>query len=208
MILPRKEIVDDLVAAGWERKKPGSDIWEPPGNPDSSYHGAYQAWRAHQRALRLEVLKLEASRLGCLPKKSQVDKPRKRGKVVCPECGHQLVDTGTGRKHHLESAYHTNAKRIMALLETPCITYTEIAERLGISKQRVSQIASGLIGLKGRYRVSVCAIERHNESMEQTLPGVVRAKCIEHGLSAEYVRRKPWGYRQAELLIDGIPAAI
>ena len=88
--------------------------------------------------------------------------------TVC-ECG--KVWQGykrAARVSHLRGAWHRNHRRILALLEKPCITYSEIALRLGLSRERVRQIARDFTNHDtGHERVKMCSFSKSYQEWEQ-----------------------------------------
>src|SRR5262245_3499655 len=78
------------------------------------------------------------------------------GKMACPECGLLIRSKN---KLHTQSTYHRQAKRIKALLAQECMTLEEIGKRIGVTRERVRQIAQ-LIGVdtSPASRTTVCTL--------------------------------------------------
>lgn len=83
--------------------------------------------------------------------------------VVCT-CGLSLKRRGLSM--HKRSIFHRQHQRIRALLNTNCLTFSEIGKRLGISYERVRQVAKLIGYTSGNERMKVCTIARIEESGE------------------------------------------
>lgn len=83
---------------------------------------------------------------------------------VC-ECGWKLRRYGEkSLARHKRGSFHRYAALTTAMLETDCITHVQIAARLGVTRERVRQIAN-TVGFKtGRERQAVCTMRRLNDS--------------------------------------------
>ena len=84
-------------------------------------------------------------------------------KVQC-QCGLMLYSGHANAARHIESAYHLHAERIKALLAANCLSFAEIGKRIGVSRERVRQIAKKLGCETGRKRHRVCVLARDTES--------------------------------------------
>ena len=87
-------------------------------------------------------------------------------KFVC-ECGMRLK----GQQHswHKSGLAHQQAQRIKALMENDCISFSEMGVRLGITRERVRQIAARLGFPTGRKRRRVCTILNHQDRFIKSL---------------------------------------
>jgi hypothetical protein len=81
---------------------------------------------------------------------------KKHDTFLC-ECG-MTVAKASGT--HFTSRFHQLALRITALLKTDCLSFAEIGDRIGVSRQRVHQIAKNLGCTPGRVRQKVCAVRK------------------------------------------------
>lgn len=70
-------------------------------------------------------------------------------------------------------------KRIEALLAANCLTYEEIGRRVGVSKQRIGQIAK-MLDVIGRDRRRGCALFRHSQKAEQQKRDGLLAVLLRH----------------------------
>jgi hypothetical protein len=82
-------------------------------------------------------------------------------KVIC-DCGSEQTVGQLESQQHQSSVRHKHHKRIAILLMKPCVTLSEIGNRLGVSRERARQIAASY-GLRGFNRMHVCTLERANE---------------------------------------------
>ena len=111
-----------------------------------------------------------------------------REKVQC-ECGLTVHRTDG----HVRSVYHRQHRRILALLRQPCISASEIAKRVGVSRERIRQLENLVGEPNGRQRQAVCSInkwvERRNARLERKKqhPHMKELAeiCAKHGLSLE-----------------------
>jgi hypothetical protein len=81
----------------------------------------------------------------------------------CQTCRLEL-DT-RGFKRHTLSVFHRKARLIRAMLERNCITHAEIARRIGVTRERVRQLALQLGFADGRSRHAICRMERLRKEM-------------------------------------------
>jgi hypothetical protein len=85
-------------------------------------------------------------------------------------CGKVVTTKGSARIHRAGSL-HKNARRIRALLSTPCITLQNIGDRIGISRERVRQIARSVgIDTSNAARRSVCVVNKYNRLQATSYP--------------------------------------
>ena len=83
----------------------------------------------------------------------------------CGVCRFQLKKRGFAR--HTVSVAHRKAKLIRAMLERNCITQAEIARRVGLTRERVRQLAQQMGFADGRSRHAICRIERRRKEMAE-----------------------------------------
>ena len=90
---------------------------------------------------------------------------------VC-DCGMALK----GQQHswHRAGRAHQQAQRIKALMENDCITFAEMGVRLGITRERVRQIAARLGYPRGRKRRRVCTIHHLRERFTNSVTAELR----------------------------------
>ncbi len=70
-------------------------------------------------------------------------------------------------KLHTRSVFHRKAKLIRAMLERNCITHAEIARRIGLTRERVRQLALQMGFADGRSRHAICRMERRKKEMAE-----------------------------------------
>ena len=70
-------------------------------------------------------------------------------------------------KRHTLSVVHRKAKLIRAMLERNCITHAEIARRIGVTRERVRQLALQMGFAGGRSRHAICRMERRKKEMAE-----------------------------------------
>lgn len=91
------------------------------------------------------------------------------------------------KKVHLRSVGHRQNGRIRALLNTPCITFSEVGRRVGVSRERVRQIADRFCQETGRQRQHVCAINQgRNKLPADCLAVRAEEVCREKGLPFQF----------------------
>ena len=81
----------------------------------------------------------------------------------CQTCRLELDRRGF--KRHTLSVFHRKAKLIRAMLERHCITHAEIARRIGVTRERVRQLALQMGFADGRSRHAICRMERRWKEM-------------------------------------------
>jgi len=86
-------------------------------------------------------------------------------KRYCQTCRVQLDKRGF--KLHTLSVVHRKAKLLRAMLERNCITHAEIARRLGVTRERVRQLALHMGFADGRSRHAICRMERRKKEMAE-----------------------------------------
>src|SRR6267143_1023790 len=83
----------------------------------------------------------------------------------CRTCRFELDKRGFSR--HTLSVFHRKAKLIRAMLERNCITHAEIARRIGVTRERVRQLALQMGFADGRSRHAICRMERRRKEMAE-----------------------------------------
>src|SRR5260370_13394296 len=83
----------------------------------------------------------------------------------CKTCRLQLHKRGF--KRHTLSVLHRKGKLIRAMLERNCITHAEIARRIGLTRERVRQLALQMGFADGRSRHAICRMERRRKAMAE-----------------------------------------
>lgn len=100
------------------------------------------------------------------------------------------------KKAHLKSVAHKQNRRLRALLQKPCITFSEIGRRLGLTRERVRQLAEKLGAQTGRERQYVCAINEHPALPPDCLALKAEKVCQEKGLRFQFEDGGGAGYRR------------
>ncbi len=118
-------------------------------------------------------------------------------KRYCQTCRFELDKRGFSR--HTLSVFHRKAKLIRAMLERNCITHAEIARRIGVTRERVRQLALQMGFADGRSRHAICRIERSRKEMaEFFLEAQKRGFEVEPlGRKSAYINGKICVQRQA-----------
>src|SRR4029077_1575028 len=83
----------------------------------------------------------------------------------CQTCRFKIHKRGF--KRHTLSVVHRKAKLIRAMLERNCITHAEIARRIGVTRERVRQLALLMGFADGRSRHAICRMERRKKEMAE-----------------------------------------
>src|SRR5437899_6465630 len=83
----------------------------------------------------------------------------------CQTCRLQLDKRGF--KRHTLSVVHRKGKLIRAMLERDCITHAAIARRIGLTRERVRQLALQMGFADGRSRHAICRMERRRKEMAE-----------------------------------------
>lgn len=90
--------------------------------------------------------------------------------------------------------------RLLALLQEDCLNHTDIARRLGVSKERIRQLANQLINQTGRERQQVCGFNKC-EALISAIPFVAEARS--RGLEAG-----PYRMQKRLFVVNGYVCAI
>jgi len=86
-------------------------------------------------------------------------------KRYCQTCRFELDKRGF--HWHTRSVIHRKGKLIRAMLERDCITQAEIARRIGVTRERVRQLALQMGFAAGRSRHAICRMERRKKEMAE-----------------------------------------
>lgn len=112
--------------------------------------------------------------------------------MICT-CGQQLKGSRGGFALHLRSVFHQQGERIRALLGTPCITYQEIGNRLGVTRERIRQIHESILDGDGRTRQHVCTLSKPKRMPSaNSLVMKFREVCLKKGIPFSF---SPMGVR-------------
>lgn len=101
----------------------------------------------------------------------------------CQTCQLQFKERYLGR--HTRSIFHRKAKLIRAMLQRDCITHAEIARRIGLTRERVRQMALMMGFADGRSRHAICQMERRRKEMAEFF-----VAAEQHGFPVEPLGRK------------------
>src|SRR6266849_7816961 len=88
-------------------------------------------------------------------------------------------------RRHTLSVLHRKGKLIRAMLERDCITHAEIARRIGLTRERVRQLALLMGFAAGRSRHAVCRMERRKKAMPEFFQEAERRGFAVEPLSAK-----------------------
>src|SRR5258707_12097329 len=115
----------------------------------------------------------------------------------CQTCRFELSKRGF--KRHTLSVVHKKGKLIRAMLERDCITHAEIARRIGLTRERVRQLALLMGFADGRSRHAICRMERRKKEMaEFFLEAQKRWFAVEPlGTKSAYIKGKHFIQLQA-----------
>lgn len=122
--------------------------------------------------MRLRVL------LGCELKGAKLN-----SMPYCPACRVEIDNRGF--KRHTRSVFHRKAKLIGAMLERNCISHAEIARRIGLTRERVRQLARQMGFAAGRSRQAICRMERRKKEMAEFF-----AEAQKRGFQVELLGKK------------------
>jgi biotin operon repressor len=129
---------------------------------------------------------------------------RVRTLMTC-ECGFPVA--GRNRRDHRLSVYHRHHRRIKNLLSKDSLSFAEIGEKLGITRERVRQIAQQLGRATGRERQQQHAMEKRMSAWrERKGYRELIAKCNELGYTvtpSRYPTRGGWGFEDPIVVING-----
>ena len=112
----------------------------------------------------------------------------------CQTCLLQFDNRGF--KRHKLSVAHRKTKLIRAMLERDCITHAEIAGRIGLTRERVRQLALKMGFADGRSRHAICRVERRRKEMAEFF-----VAAQQRGFSVEPLGRKK-GYINGKICIQ------
>jgi hypothetical protein len=125
-------------------------------------------------------------------------------KLMTCECGFPLADRN--RNHRL-SVYHRHHRRIKNLLSKDSLSFAEIGERVGITRERVRQIAQQLGRATGRERREQRTMEKRMSAwLERKSYRELIAKCKKLGYTvtpSRYTTRGGWRFEDPIAVING-----
>ena len=101
----------------------------------------------------------------------------------CQTCQVELDNRGFER--HKRSVFHRKAKLIRAVLERNCISHAELARRIGLTRERVRQLARQMGFADGRSRQAICRMERRKKEMAEFF-----SEAQKRGLQVEPLGKK------------------
>jgi hypothetical protein len=126
------------------------------------------------------------------------------------ECGFPV--TVRSYRYHRRSVYHRHYRRIRGLLSKDSLTFAEIGERFGITRERVRQIARQLGMTSGRQR-------REQRALHQRMPAwqerkgyrelIAKGKEFGYSVTPSRVDRpEGWRFQARNVVINGWRAHI
>jgi hypothetical protein len=134
---------------------------------------------------------------------------RVRNLVTC-ECG--LPIAGRNRRDHRLSVYHRHYRKIRGLLSNTWLSFAEIGDRFGITRERVRQIAQQLGKASGRQRQEQRTLHKRISAWQQQ---AVYRELIAKGKALGYTvapsrrdTREGWRIEKEIVLINGWRAHI
>jgi hypothetical protein len=127
-----------------------------------------------------------------LPRRQRTGRPKGiKSKLVSSKCECGQFVSQVAKAAHLRSKIHTEATRIRALLDKKCISHSEIAKRVGLTRERVRQIAHKWGYETGRVRGQICALEQSKKSTDSfDLMAILQEECKKHQLLFDYKPRQ------------------
>jgi hypothetical protein len=106
--------------------------------------------------------------------------------MVCSLCGSAVRGT-VGIMQHQRGTRCQNGARLKALLAEGCLTFSQIGQRLGLTRERIRQIAKNMGFESGRERMSTCTLKkklsRRQAAIQKRLADIL-AVCSEKGFVA------------------------
>ena len=125
-------------------------------------------------------------------------------KLMTCECG--LPVAGCNRNHRL-SVYHRHHRRIKNLLSKDSLSFAKIGQRVGLTRERVRQIALQLGMATGRERGQQRATDKRMSAWrEREGYREVIAKCKKLGYTvtpSRYATRSGWRFEDPIAVING-----
>jgi hypothetical protein len=131
-------------------------------------------------------------------------------KLMTCECGFPGADRS--HRYHRLSVYHRQHRRIRGLLSSDSLSFADIGVRLGITRERVRQIARQLGMASGRQR-------REQRALHQRLPAwherkgyrelIAKGKELGYAVTPSRVDRpEGWRFQARNVVINGWRAHI
>jgi hypothetical protein len=100
-------------------------------------------------------------------------------------CGQKILQGF--RDYHMRSTAHRQGRRLRALLSNPCLTLEEIGKRVGVTRERVRQIATKF-GVDPNTRRPVCVLNKRTARIAKILADTgLQPWCDRYGLTLEPV---------------------
>ena len=131
-------------------------------------------------------------------------------KLMTCECG--FPGTDRSHRYHRLSVYHRQHRRIRGLLSNNSLSFSDIGDRLGITRERVRQIAWQLGMKSGRQRQEQRVLHRRMSAWhERRGHRELVAKCKELGYTVTPSRcdtRWGWRFEDGIVVINGWRAHI
>jgi hypothetical protein len=121
------------------------------------------------------------------------------------ECGFPVAGSHGGQ--HRLSVYHRQHRRIKNLLSRDSLSFADIGERVGITRERVRQIAQQLGRATGRERREQHAMDKRMSAWHERkgYPELI-AKCKKLGYTvtpSRYATRSGWRFEDPIMVING-----
>jgi Sigma-70, region 4 len=121
--------------------------------------------------------------------------------AICPQCQVSFLRPND----HRRGVLHRKCQRLRALLARDCLTFREIARRMGVSQERIRQIAQQLGAKTGHARRKDCT--RAHSKLPTHLDRIVR-QARRAGLEASPAFRKGNAVAVRTLNIEGQTVAV
>src|SRR5215471_15718200 len=143
-------------------------------------------------------------------KGGEASEMKRESKLMTCECGFPVADRS--HRYHRLSIYHRQHRRILGLLSRDSLSFADIGVRLGITRERVRQIARQLGMASGRQR-------REERTLHQRLPAwherrgyhelIAKGKELGYEVTPSRVDcPKGWRFQARNVVINGWSARI
>lgn len=119
--------------------------------------------------------------------------------------------------YHLNSVIHKHGRRLLALKDHDCITLQEMADRVGVTRERVRQILKRLdSSYDGVERHSMCSLKSRHEKAVRAfetekryrLLRDLRAECEKRGIDFELKIASSGMFHYKLARVGGFPCAV
>lgn len=109
----------------------------------------------------------------------------KHQRFFCETCQVELAHL----RIHNRGVRHRQAKRLQALLSQNCMTFSEIGKRVGLSRERVRQIAKSMPGIDAGFkRMKICTFNRlESEFEDHPVLGQIKELAAAHAVQVQPV---------------------